>query len=1081
MKRFYISALLALALVGCIDNPMPDDPIPTGPVEAEVEAPSTLYTLFERVESRTSVANEKYMRWSEGDEISFFPRVNSNTHYQLQSSSVADNGYSIFERVSEATAYGTTLNYAYAVYPYAEGVHIDSEGEISVQLPEVQYYAENSFGQGATPMVAVSSGNAGSALQFRNVAGFLKLGLFGSGVTVKRIELAGNNHEKLAGAATIYAEYGSTPKIEMAESASEMVVLDCGEGVRLTEATTSFWFALPEVEFTEGFTVAIYDTAGVSYVKSTPKRYAIERNVVQPMVALDVLSDVNIDISEENGYVRFYLTERVGGLRATTGTAEHRWNECTIMVNGKKYNAEYDESDNPFIRVEHNKADDYKAVLLPKDSEKWYSSSPYENLILPCSQFDDRAISTIRSFPMYAIYSKSNGRNLVFDYGVSFLRVRLRGDAKIRSVRAEATNRYDLAGSVSTLPANGTYKVDKGMNFVALNTTNNGSYASLTNNYREFYLAIAPGDYEKLRVTVSDTNFKASFYDIENLQLKAGEIHTIEGSYAPSEDLVFYEGFDNCVWGGDIMRGSEGVGFSPNASNVTYNSDLGRTGYEDALTMVAYNVAGSAFFQSNTWDDVSTATVATSHQVTDSFILSRHLADARYIFRTHECPGYIAISTATSNRGMYRSGTIRNVKGIGRYKMTLRFAMQAKFNGSLNLDIIGGGRIVSAHIDGKALTLNSENLRYQNITSTFVVPNSSLTIPSSDLVKKVWQTLEVEVADVANGSYFQFGDSIVATGKHGIYLDCVEVRQLNEWKRDSNTLRVLLWNIQNGMWADQHNNYDNFVKWVKKWDPDVCVWCESETIYKDKTSTSTSTKYLTKNWGTLAARYGHSYVSVGGDRDNYPQTITSKHEITTVLRITDTNVKNNPISHGAGHFTITVNGKKVNIVALHMWPQGYGYGVASANRDASIANEEGHKYRVFEMQYIVDQTVKNSKWADEKYWLLGGDTNSRSRLDNWYYNYDENAYILKTHDVLLNQTDMKDVIGHRFPGYFMSSTMGGARIDMMYASPSMYELLVNSTTLIDEWLTETKQSEYVSSFYDRSDHRPILMDFDMSK
>ena len=25
------------------------------------------------------------------------------------------------------------------------------------------------------------------------------------------------------------------------------------------------------------------------------------------------------------------------------------------------------------------------------------------------------------------------------------------------------------------------------------------------------------------------------------------------------------------------------------------------------------------------------------------------------------------------------------------------------------------------------------------------------------------------------------------------------------------TLRVLYWNIQNGMWADQHNNYDNFV------------------------------------------------------------------------------------------------------------------------------------------------------------------------------------------------------------------------------------------------------------------------------
>ena len=33
-------------------------------------------------------------------------------------------------------------------------------------------------------------------------------------------------------------------------------------------------------------------------------------------------------------------------------------------------------------------------------------------------------------------------------------------------------------------------------------------------------------------------------------------------------------------------------------------------------------------------------------------------------------------------------------------------------------------------------------------------------------------------------------------------------------------LRVLYWNIQNGMWADQGNNYDNFVEWVKRYDPD---------------------------------------------------------------------------------------------------------------------------------------------------------------------------------------------------------------------------------------------------------------------
>ena len=42
---------------------------------------------------------------------------------------------------------------------------------------------------------------------------------------------------------------------------------------------------------------------------------------------------------------------------------------------------------------------------------------------------------------------------------------------------------------------------------------------------------------------------------------------------------------------------------------------------------------------------------------------------------------------------------------------------------------------------------------------------------------------------------------------------------------DETNLRLLYWNIQNGMWSDQANNYNNFVAWVKKYDPDICVWC----------------------------------------------------------------------------------------------------------------------------------------------------------------------------------------------------------------------------------------------------------------
>ena len=47
---------------------------------------------------------------------------------------------------------------------------------------------------------------------------------------------------------------------------------------------------------------------------------------------------------------------------------------------------------------------------------------------------------------------------------------------------------------------------------------------------------------------------------------------------------------------------------------------------------------------------------------------------------------------------------------------------------------------------------------------------------------------------------------------------------LQSAKRPKNdTLRLLYWNIQNGMWDGQEDNYDRFVGWVKAQNPDVCV------------------------------------------------------------------------------------------------------------------------------------------------------------------------------------------------------------------------------------------------------------------
>ena len=50
-------------------------------------------------------------------------------------------------------------------------------------------------------------------------------------------------------------------------------------------------------------------------------------------------------------------------------------------------------------------------------------------------------------------------------------------------------------------------------------------------------------------------------------------------------------------------------------------------------------------------------------------------------------------------------------------------------------------------------------------------------------------------------------------------------------KTGDGTLTLLYWNIQNGMWDDQANNYDNFVAFVAGLDPDICVWTEAESRY----------------------------------------------------------------------------------------------------------------------------------------------------------------------------------------------------------------------------------------------------------
>lgn len=317
--------------------------------------------------------------------------------------------------------------------------------------------------------------------------------------------------------------------------------------------------------------------------------------------------------------------------------------------------------------------------------------------------------------------------------------------------------------------------------------------------------------------------------------------------------------------------------------------------------------------------------------------------------------------------------------------------------------------------------------------------------------------------------------------KRFILISCIFAISLSIGARDSKDVRLLYWNIQNGMWSDQSDNYDNFVKFVREQDPDICVWCEAASIYYSNSSDCFKSKdeaYLPSNWDSLAERYGHKYVYLGGWRDNYPQVITSRFPIRNVKRILG-NSKDVIVSHGASWTQIEIEGKTLNLVTLHTWPLAYAY--LAEDRQASIAEHGGDKYRAREIEYICNQTINVVPEAKGQFWMMMGDFNSVSRVDAPVYDIPKESTKWLVHDYIKKNTPYKDVIAQWYDGKHFSSTAGKSRIDFVYATPLMYSCIRFAKIFEREnWLSLVRDPENLSNFYHPSDHLPILVDFNLS-
>ena len=251
-------------MVGCqVDNDL---------VNVQSNVQKTFYATFENgADARTSLDDSNNTIWSEDDLISVFGGTSVNDSFILQEGVGTTFGKFGVNSVVASTESGSSvsaLSANVAYYPYNGNVTV-SEGNGSYTLnatfpTEQTFTTSGTFGNGASPMVAVTSNILDANLKFKNVGAIFRLQLKGE-ATITRIVFSAN--ADLAGECNITASNTTTPTVSVTEGANS-ITLNCGEGVELDATTpTNFIVAmLPVANITGGITIEIFDNAGMKMV-----------------------------------------------------------------------------------------------------------------------------------------------------------------------------------------------------------------------------------------------------------------------------------------------------------------------------------------------------------------------------------------------------------------------------------------------------------------------------------------------------------------------------------------------------------------------------------------------------------------------------------------------------------------------------------------------------------------------------------------------------------------------------------------------------------------------------------------------
>ena len=266
--------------------------------------------------TRTSLdSDSSTVLWSKNDAFSLLSESGTNGKFTLV------DGAGTTSASFAGTLEGTAPYVAY--YPYSENAGV-SGGTLLFKLPQHQTYVSNSFGAGASPMIA-NVDDASSALQFKNICGLLCIKFTAKGSPkISKIVVRDLGGNMLWGdcALALDGKQGTSEQTMTIIGGSNEIVLDMSSSVSLLAATPKkFYIAVPAGSLDRGFAVTLYDNTGEVYdmLQTQNPSAKVERSMISNMVPL-AITDVTTETSDlkRRGYYKDLFMN--GGLSLTSRT-----------------------------------------------------------------------------------------------------------------------------------------------------------------------------------------------------------------------------------------------------------------------------------------------------------------------------------------------------------------------------------------------------------------------------------------------------------------------------------------------------------------------------------------------------------------------------------------------------------------------------------------------------------------------------------------------------------------------------------------------------------------------------------------